>query len=174
MSCRFLTLIPVLLLLGACSEHKVDTFPEWCEQITGVDLYEQYAPFWAIFPSVSFHAEEIRDDVASSLNAMFMEKVENRSDRMVWREGTELHMINLSSLLVIESEKIIGSWRDGIEKAKRYEHKNEKEVCLYGTVTSMFDSMHIHSMTADALGVKWTDDVTVIDTERKGRLKNPL
>ena len=47
-------LVALGLLLTACSEHRVDTFPEWCEQISGVDLEEKYLPFWAVIFSVSF------------------------------------------------------------------------------------------------------------------------
>ena len=162
-----------LLMMGsltACSEHVVDTFPEWCEQITGVDLEEKYLPFWAVLFSVSFDGDAIRADYVKFLNNSHMEKVQNRAPRMAWREGTELHLVNLSSLLMIEPEKIIGEWRKGIETAKRYEHDNDADTCLYGTLTSMFDSFHIHSLESDALGRKWTDETTVIPTERKERL----
>ena len=71
---------------------------------------------------------------------------------------------------MIEPEKIIGEWRKGIEIAKRYEHDTDADACLYGTLTSMFDSFHIHSMESDALGRKWTDEVTVIPTGRKERV----
>jgi len=30
--------LPYYLWDALSAEHKVDTFPEWCEQITGVDL----------------------------------------------------------------------------------------------------------------------------------------
>jgi hypothetical protein len=153
-----------------CSEHRVDTFPEWCEQITGVDLEEKYAPLWAVLFSVSFDGDAIRDDFVKFLNDSHMEKIQNRAPRMAWREGTELHLVNLSSFLVIEPEKVIGEWRNGVEKAMRYEHDNTADTCLYGTVASLFDNLRIHSMESDALGRNWTDEVTVIPTERKERL----
>ena len=54
-------LLPVFLfVLFGCSEHKVDTFPRWCEQLSGVDLQKKYAPFWAV-SGVSFHGDAIRD-----------------------------------------------------------------------------------------------------------------
>ena len=154
----------------ACSEHRVDTAPEWCEQITGVDLEDKYAPVWVVLFSVSFDGDAIRDDYVKFLNDTHMEKVENRAPRMAWREGTELHLVNLSSLLMIEPEQIIGEWRNGVETAKRHEHDNDADTCLYGTITSMFDSLHIHSMESDSLGQQWKDEVTVIPTERKERL----
>jgi hypothetical protein len=156
--------------LSACSDHRVDTFLEWCEQITGVDLEEKYWPFWAVLFSVSFDPDAIRDDYVKFLNESHMEAVEHRAPKMAWRDGTELHLVNLSSLLVIEPEKIIDEWRRGLEAANRYEHDNNADTCLYGTVVSMFDSLHIHSMESDSLGINWTDDVTVVPTERKERL----
>lgn len=163
-------LVALALTLTGCSEHVVDTFPEWCEQITGMDLQKKYAPFWSVLFSVSFDGEAIRDDYVKFLNDSHMEKVQNRAPRMAWREGTELHLMNLSSLLVIEPEKVISEWRKGIETAKRYEHEDSADTCLYGTLTSMFDSLYIHSMECDTLGRNCTDEVTVIQTERKERL----
>lgn len=162
-------LIALLLLATGCAKHRVDTFPEWCEQITGVDLQKKYAPFWAVFFSVSFDEDAIRDDYTSFLNKTHLEKVHNRAARMAWREGTALHLVNLSSLLAIEPEKIIDEWKRGIELAKEHKHTDPADVCLYGTLASMFDSLHIHSMKADALGANWTDRVTVISTDRERR-----
>lgn len=163
-------LLVLALLLTACSEHRVDTFSEWCEQIVGVDLEDKYAPFWAVFFSVSFDGDAIREDYAQFLNDSHLEKVQNRAPRMAWREGTELHLVNLSSLMMVEPETIIAEWRNGVETAKRYEHDNDADTCLYGTVTSMFDGLHIHSMESDSLGQQWTDKVIVIPTERMERL----
>jgi hypothetical protein len=168
MKVLFALLLPVFLL--GCSEHRVDTFPEWCEQIAGVDLQKQHAPFWAVIFSVSFDGDAIRDDFTAFLNKTHLEKVQNRAPKMAWREGTELHLVNLSSLLMIEPEKIIDEWKRGIELAKEHKHSHPADICLYGTVTSMFDSLHIHSMESDALGVKWTDNITVIPTLRSKRL----
>ena len=163
-------LAAMALLLTGCSEHVVDTFPEWCEQISGVDLEEKYAPFWAVMFSVKFDGDAIRDDFVKFLDDTHMQKIEGRAPRMAWREGTELHLVNLSSLLVIEPEKVIAEWRRGIETAKNYASVDDADKCLYGTVASMFDGLHIHSMESDALGQNWTDDVTVIPTERKERI----
>ena len=158
------------MLLAGRYTHTVDTFSEWCEQITGVDLEQQYSPSWSVSFSVSFDGDAIRDDYVRVLNDAHMEKVGNRSPRMAWRQDTDLHLINLSSLLVVEPEELISEWRRGIEAAKTYSHKDPSETCLYGTLANMFDSLHIHSMTPDALGINWTDDVTVIRTDRETRL----
>jgi hypothetical protein len=163
-----LIVITVFAIMG-CSNHEVDTVEEWCEQINGVDLEDKYLPAWAIIFSVSFNGDAIRDDYAKMLNTMYMEKAEGRMPRMSWREGTALHLINLSSLFVVEPEKFIDEWRAGIEKAKAFAHEDPVDTCIYGTVASLFDSLHIHSMTPDALGKEWTDDVTVIMTDREKR-----
>ena len=169
---RTIVLGLVVSVLVSCSEHQVDTFPEWCEQITGVNLEDKYSSSWAVTFSVSFDGDAIRDDYTAFLNKTHLEKVQNRVPRMAWREGTELHLVNLSSLLVIEPEKVIQEWRKGVELAREYKHTDPADTCLYGTLTSMFDSLHIHAMESDALGVKQSDNVTVINTEREKRLSD--
>ena len=71
---------------------------------------------------------------------------------------------------MIEPEKVIEEWRSGVEMDNAKKLSDPADVCLYGTLTSMFDSLHIHSMSADSLGAKWTDTVTVISTNREQRL----
>src|SRR5688572_7974401 len=111
---RWLFLTLLATLLPGCSEHKVDTFPEWCEQLTGVNLQQKYAPFWALIPSVSFHGDAIRDSYAAFLNKSHLDKVKDRTEKMAWREGTHLHLVNLSSFFVVEPRKVIAEWRKGI------------------------------------------------------------
>ena len=166
---RLLFLSIGAVLLG-CTEHHVDTFPEWCEQISGVDLEKKYDRFWAVIFSVSFDAEAIRDDYTNVLNESHLEKVQNRTDKMAWRKGTELHLVNLSSFFVLEPSKVIEEWRHGIELNKQFKHQHPADKCLYGTLTSMFDSLHMHSMESEALGNNWSDTVTVISTDREKRL----
>jgi hypothetical protein len=168
---KLIPFLLILLLIG-CSEHRVDTFHEWCEQIRGVDLEKKYAPFWAMFFFVSFDREAIRDEFTNFLNKTHLEKVENRAQRMAWREDMELHIVNLSSLLAIEPEKVIEEWKHEIELAKQYKHTDTAKICVYGTLTSMFNNLHIHSMEPDALKAKWIDNVTVISTDRKERLSD--
>ena len=162
--------VVIVFIISGCSEHKVDTFQEWCEQISGEDLAEKYRPFWAVIFGVSFDAETIRDDYTEILNQLHLNRVNNRAPKMVWREGTELHLVNLSSLWVIQPEKIIEEWKNGIELSKQYKHTDPDRKCLYGTLTSLFDSLHIHSMKSDVFGKKWTEEVTVIPTDREKRL----
>ena len=170
-----LFVILLIILVAGCSDHKVDTFPEWCEQIKGIDLERKYRPFWAIIFSVSFNGDAIRDDYVSFLNKAYLKKVQDRAPKMVWREGTALHLLNLSILLVIDPEVFIDEWKKGIDLFKEFKHTNPTDICLYGTLTSLFDSLHIHSMEPDALGIMWKDTVTVIQTDREKKLgKNRL
>ena len=64
---KFVTVLGLLLLAG-CYNHSVDTFVEWCEQISGVNLQKKYQPFWAVLFSVSFDGDAIRDDFVKFLN----------------------------------------------------------------------------------------------------------
>jgi len=73
---------------------------------------------------------------------------------------------------MIEPEKIIDEWKRGIELAKEHKHSHSADICLYGTIMSIFDNLHIHAMESDALGVKWSDNITVIPTDRAKRLEN--
>ena len=165
-----LLLTLALALTAGCAEHKVDTFAEWCEQIAGVNIQKKYTPFWAVTFGVSFDGNAIRDSYAEFLNKSHLRAVQNRTSRMAWREGTQLHLVNISSFLEIEPKQVIDEWRVGIDTDKAGKHRKQPEICLYGTLTSMFDSLHIHSMTSDSLGSKWTDSVTVIATDREKRL----
>ena len=171
-SANTIVLLTVLSFFGltSCSTHEVDTVQEWCEQISGEDLADKYQPFWAILFAIEINGEAIRDDYVNILNTSYLEKVENRTDRMAWRDGTEFHIINLSSFFEVDPEAFIEEWRTGVERSKQFEYTDQMSKCLYGTLTSAFDSLHIHSMSSDALGKEWTDNETVIPTDRKARL----
>jgi hypothetical protein len=168
---RLWMLLGICLFQG-CYNYEVDTFEKYCERIMliseGRDQLDQHAPFWAVLRSISFHPDKIRDDYVAVLNKSHLDKVNDRAPRMAWREGDNLHLVNLSSLLVINPEKIIGEWRKGIELAKIHGHKDPIDKCLYETVVDYFDSMTIHSMESDGLGIKWTEEVTTIHTDRIG------
>jgi hypothetical protein len=162
--------VVVAFINFGCAEHKVDTAQEWCEQIGGEDLDEKYRPFWAVIFRVSFDGDAIRDDFTEILNKLHLEKVNNRAPKMAWREGTELHLVNLSSLMVVKPETIIEEWRNGIELSKQYKHTKPANNCLYGSLTSLFDSLHIYTMDSDVFGKEWTEKITVIPTDREKRL----
>ena len=155
--------------LVACYQFQIDTLQKWCDQLSVTNLEGKYRPFWAVFFETSIDAEAIRDDFVAILNGAHMQKVEHRSPRMAWREGTAFHLINLSTLLVIQHHDLIVEWRDGIEKAKTYSYTDKTDVCLYGTVVSLFDSVSIHSIELDDRGRDKKDQITTIETDRAAR-----
>jgi hypothetical protein len=172
---RRIALAVAALMLTACYNYDVDTFEKHCEGIAlrdkGKDQLEVHTPFWAVIPSISFHSDAIRDDFVAFMNKSHLEKVQNRTEKMAWREGYEFHLVNLSSLLTIGPEEIIDSWKTNIQKANDNALKDPAEKCLFGTVADFFDVMKIHSMESDALMIKWTDKVTEIPTDRQARFK---
>jgi len=176
---KIIASMAILLSLG-CSFHEVTTAEEWCQQITGVDLIEKNAPFWAILPGISFKGDAIRDGVVATLNRAFQEKMdeekmENQSVRMVWREGNDLHLWNLATFFEVEPDEIINEWRAGIDLSKAFKDPDDQHRCVYGTITSLFDNVIIHTGVWDQYGFELVrDDVTTIATERRERLKDPL
>jgi hypothetical protein len=167
-------ILPILVsvflhvLLAGCSEHKVDSFQEWCELISGEDLKAKYAPFWVINFSVTVDEDRIRNDYTFFLNRSFLKKAKYRVSRMAWRKNNELHIVNLSSLLRINPERMIEKWRHGIELALAKKHTNSIDICLYETLSQLFESLHIHTMKVDEEGKVVQDDVTVIPTTLSG------
>lgn len=164
-------------LLASCSNYEVNTADRWCEYLLSGNgnFAEQHAPWWAIFPSVSYDGDAIRHDFVRQLNGALMQKVGRRADRMVWQKGTELHIENLSSLMVVDEEKVISGWRNGIARANAGNFTGSADKCLYGTVTSMFDSVIIHSAHWGPMRLKVvSEDKTVLDTNRHENIKNPL
>jgi hypothetical protein len=94
---------------------------------------------------------------------------------MAWRDGTDLHIENLSTLMEIEPEEVISGWREGIDRAKRFDHPDAADRCLFGTATSLFDNVYIHSREWDQYGLNVvSDNVINLETERGERLNNPL
>jgi len=95
---------------------------------------------------------------------------------MAWREGTDLHIENMSPpLMAIDPEVIIAEWREGIERVKQHDLRDSGKYCLYGTIASLFDRLYIHSWELDPNGDNIiARNVTKIETERQERLKNPL
>ncbi len=168
-------IIATMLALTGCSVHEVTTADEWCQQISGVDLSEKNAPFWAVLPGVTFKGDSIRDDFVATLNTALLQKAENRSDRMAWREGNDLHLWNLSTFFEVEPDEIIDEWRANIDLSKNFKDPDRQHQCVYGTITSLFDTVNIHTGVWDQYGFKLVrDDVTTIPTERHERLKNPI
>jgi len=162
---KIFSLLVILVFFG-CAEHKVDTVEEWCEQINGLDLDAKYRPFWAVFFGVSFERDSVRDEYSEMLNKLHLEKVGNRAPKLVWSKGTNLHLVNISSLLVIEPEQIINEWKRGIELSKQFKHHDSVDRCLNGTLISLFDNLHIHTIESDAFGKKLNETIVIIPTKR--------
>ena len=77
MNTRVLQFIGILaLLIGGCSDIKVDNFQKWCELISGENLKDKYAKFWVIKISISVDEDRIRDDFISFLNRSLLKKVQ--------------------------------------------------------------------------------------------------
>ena len=150
------------LLLAGCSEIKVDTFQKWCELISGEDLKDKYAKFWVIKSSVSIDKERIKDDFILFLNKSLFNKVQYRVHQMAWIKDNELHIVNLSSLLKIEPEIMIEKWQNGIKLALQKKHTDFVDICIYETVTRLFDILYIHTMKFDNKGRVIEDVVTPI------------
>lgn len=152
------------LFLSGCAKIEIDTFEEWCRWIT----QEYEAPFWAIFPAYTINEESITEDYAVVMNDFMIQKFgEGRIQKAVWREGDDLHMVNLSGFFIIEPEELIGEWRDGIRQATRFMIKDPAKQCIYGTLVKHYNNLVIHSLKSDGLGMNWTDTETVITTHRE-------
>ena len=147
----------MILFLAGCTHHKVDTFPKWCK--------ETHQHWWnTLFSSVSFDTAAIRDDYVKFVNEALVKKVQNRAQRMAWRDGTQLHMMNLSTLLEIEPDEVIRGWQHGIEAANTGSLTNLADRCVFGAAALLFDSVYIHSreLKLPVPGNPWKDSVTVI------------
>lgn len=174
--CKFALFSLFFASLSSCSNYEVNTVERWCEHILDEgNIAEKHAPFWAVFPSVSFSGDEIRESFVRSMNEMALQAVDQRAERMIWKEGNELHVENPSALVVVDKKEVISEWQDGVQRSIEGQSTDPADKCLYGTVTSMFDSVTIHSKEFDSLGSQVvSEDTTVIETKRQERLSNPL
>ena len=150
----------LLLFLVGCSEIKVDTFQKWCELISGEDLKEKYAKFWVIELSVSLDENSIRDDFISFLNRSLLKKVQYKVPQMAWIKANELHVVNLSSIQNINPEIMIDKWKQGLKLALQKKHTDFSDICIYETVTRLFDILYIHTMKFDDKG-RVIEDVVI-------------
>jgi hypothetical protein len=164
--------LPIFLLsLSACSTYEVDSLSRYCEWVTDDRALENNSPFWAVFPGVRFSAEGIRADIASVLNAMYMEQMDGRTDQMVWQEGRELHMTNIASFFVVEKETFENDWATALNKAKNgdYDLDTDPAFCVNLAISVVYDSLHIHYLDIDQLNQLQGEDVWVYDNERQKR-----
>ena len=149
-------------MLGGCSEIKVDTFQKWCELISGEDLKDKYAKFWVIKTSVSLDEDKIRDDFADFLNRSLLIKVNYKIPKMAWINNDELHIVNLSSIYNIEPDEMIDKWKHGLKLALQNKHSDFADICIYETVTRLFEILYIHAMKFDKKGKTIEDVATPI------------
>ena len=140
------------LVLAGCSEIKVDTFQKWCELISGENLKDKYAKTWVIKLSVSIDEDRIRDDFILFLNRSLLKKVQYKVPQMAWKKDNELHIVNLSIIQNIEPEIMIEKWKHGLNLALQKKHTDLVDICIYETVTRLFDILYIHTMTFDNKG----------------------
>jgi len=160
---RFLVLVVASLQVAGCDHHKVDTYQEWCEQIQQVDLEKRHIEIGAILFSTPVDEEAVRQDFLKFMNDSHMVEVQTKPARMAWQEGVHLHLLNPSSLMVIDQQVFIQRWKVGIEKAKTGRHENPADNCMYGAARAFFLSLHIHSLDPEASGPNWTDSITILD-----------
>src|ERR1017187_106645 len=164
---RGIAVVLTCIFLVGCYEHKVNTLEAWCEQVNGVDLEEKYRPFWAVIFSVKIEREAVRDDFVKLLNDTDMKKAQKRFPKMAWREGMVLHLVNPSSLFVVEPSEFISLWRKGIAKAQSLKPMDPADTCLWSATFTLFDSVQIHSAETDPFSANWGDSVTAIPTDRQ-------
>lgn len=166
----FRTILTFLVATGifGCSHYEVTTLEDWCDQIEGVDLIEKHAPFWSLLPSISFSDDAVRHSYTSLMDSLLLAKVEHRTDRMAWRAGTVLHMKNLSTLVEEDPDSIISWWRQGIQRAQAGDYLGSGDRCVFGGLTSLFDTLYVHSGEWYLPGlVQIADHVTALATKRR-------
>ena len=154
-----------LLLLVGCSEIKVDTFQKWCELISGENLKGKYTEFWVLKVSVSIDDDKIRDDFVVFLNRSLLKKVQYKIPQMAWIKDNELHIVNLSSIQNIAPEIMIDKWNQGIKSAMQKKHTDFSDICIYESVTRLFNILYIHTIKFDDKGRVLEDDVTPIQPD---------
>lgn len=155
-----------ILIFQGCSHHEVDTWEEWCEQISGVDLEKKYNK-WGLFFSVRHNADAIRRDFTEKDNLIVLtdigskylggarpdSKVMQEIARLkmvgVWSEGNTLHIAN--SLLIKDNKMGISEFPEFVEKYRFYlnlkanrNSLDDFQYCLFGTINSVFDTVVLH------------------------------
>ena len=155
----------LLFALSACSNHKIDNWEEYCEQLTGVDLEEKYNR--GVIFSVSFDPEAIRIDFTKKYNILVLDYIASqylggvtRDSKAVqemarlkmigaWRDGTDLHVVNSllirdKKLRVDEFSEFVQNYRTSIDLARVGKLDDEFQWCLFGTMNSVFDNLILH------------------------------
>ena len=157
---RCLSLVVFPLVVSACYEVKVDTLQRWCENTSGTDLTDKYAPAWILLPSVSFDYSAVRADYTRIMDSLALDQVQWRSDRMAWLEGTNLHLESPSDLMMIAPESVLAGWKSGLDRAREGRTNDDADECVFGTASSLFDTVTIHFGVQDIAG-QFVGDTTV-------------
>lgn len=136
---------------------KVDTWAEWGDQISGVDLFKEYNAF-----SVSFEPDSIRVDFVRHFHPLFVEQCANtylagtKPDDNVVQElvrlkmigvrndGTILHIANQIGIDI--EDRFLEKWSSAIEEdlRKQKSQQSNEEFLIYGTISSMFKELVLH------------------------------
>jgi hypothetical protein len=171
---RVAAFLGLVLPLASCSTYHARTAEDYCAQLTGVNLSEAHAPSWAVFPGVQFHGDAIRDSYVRLLDSLSLEKVGHRADRMVWREGLDLHIESLATLMQVDADSVTNAWHAGLQRGKTGRHE-EGDACLFGAISGLFDRVHVHTGIWDQFGYRIVkDSVVSFDMERAAKPGSPL
>lgn len=160
----------LVLILGSCSEHEVDTWVEYCEQISGDDLEEKYNP-WGLLFSFSFNEEAVRKDLVKNLNVIYIEAYQGRDPKPVWREGLELFIVNNATYFVTDPEIFVQEWKKGLKRADNGEALDREDYCLYGAVSYLFERVHILHLNLTIFGNPRVTNEEIIETSRNHTLE---
>jgi len=163
----------VFLLCLGCSMYEINSVARWCEWILDENAPENHSPFWAVLPGWRYDADAIRADYVKILNDTYMEKVANRADRMVYAEGTDLHIVNLAVLMQMDPTEFVEGWSVPIESAKKGELDLESDpgLCVFNVGANFFDRILIHYTDLRGLERPVDEDISIIDTQRAERAK---
>jgi hypothetical protein len=136
---------------------KVDTWAEWCEHLSDVDMFERYNAF-----SLSYEPDSIRADFVRNFHPLFLKEVAKTylagatpDDKVVkelvrlkmigvWNEGTTLHFAN--EIGIDLEDRFLERWLYTIEEdlKKERSQQSELEYLVYSTISSMFKTLILH------------------------------
>ena len=164
---RTILFTAAILVISSGCHVAIDSVEKWCEHVYWeVDLTDKYVP-WAPFPIVSFDYESVRDNYVALMDSLWLDIVDHRAERMAWRDGMELHVESLATLMAVAADTVIDGWKQGLERARLGTVADSVEECLFGTAASLFDRVHIHTGIWDDPRLRLLQDsVTTLETQR--------
>jgi len=154
MICPRVTLgILLVVVLYGCvpgTFRSVTTYEEWVKR--HIEIQSGQDRRHLVF---HINTEAIKNDYVRFLNEFYMKKVhlgdtpadpsQWRIDRMVWREMDVLHVENISTLMLIEPDKLIDQWEQGFEKVRRGTHGDPIEQAAWEFPMLFFEKVIVHS-----------------------------